>query len=302
MSRLINNKTITRTAIAAIMAAFCLGTLNATIVKAGLTGLLGSVSPVPATAQDAFGTCVQSDGKLAVNAAIRGVKERLEALIRENAVPYGMEDVISGKGTGMPSADEIDGMSDAEKMALAMKLQKDMGFGGTLKVRDTQAWGQCIKLNNELAAMASDMTTTNRLADLHKRVNAEHDAIFAETEASLKTCPLQSTGEMSVRDPKCVKAKKLAGADRHIAVATRELAELRGILAAQTARVKPLVARADALIARVKHGEGMDNQTRTPYNQMQGLALQQIMIIQVYAMESYTSAAQWVAGKKLITE
>jgi hypothetical protein len=211
-----------------------------------------------------------------------------------------MEGMISKKGKNVPSKEEIDRMSDAEKMAMAMKLQKEMGFGGPLQVKDTAAFADCIKLNNELAKLGGDLSVAARIGDIHKRHGDTHDKIDADTSAAIKTCPEISTGEMSARDEKCVKAKELAGADRHIAEANNELADLRNVLAAHAARLRPMVNRADALLARVKFGAGMDNQSLTVYNQMQGQVLAQIMILQGYIMEAYTDAAEWVQKKKNI--
>ncbi|MCU0849417.1 MAG: hypothetical protein MUD12_16160, partial [Spirochaetes bacterium] len=246
----------------AVSAACCLlaASVQATIVKTSLTGLLGKLTPVPASAQDAYGKCVKTgESQIKVKPAIESIGKQIEDMMKESAIPYGMENLKSMKNMknakvpkGVPTEDEFNNMSQEEKIAAAMKISKEMGYGPGLQDRpsgkNTEAWGKCIKLANEFTSLATDTSLATRVGEASRREEDAHKKIDEETSAACNSCPVLTSGESSAPDPKCVKAKKLAGADKHIAAANAYLKQLKEILAWHTGRVKPLIVQAEQLL------------------------------------------------------
>ncbi len=217
-----------------VIAVFCIiAPAHATIVKTNHSSLLTNVTIAPSTAQEAFSKCVKDkEGKIKVIPAIEKISTQLETFIKENSVPYGMENMNTGKTPqNMPSKEEIKKMTREEKIAFAMKMQSQMNMSPAPK--NTEAWAKCIDLNNKFAALSSNDPFFTMLSELEQKYDMEHNKINTETEASLKTCPLITGGEMSAPDPKCIKAKKLAGVEKHITLSGKQLGELRTILAGQ---------------------------------------------------------------------
>lgn len=267
---------------------------NATIVKTKLGTQLDKVTPVPATAAQAYAKCTIDGGSMKAGPSIEKVTKELEALIKQSAVPYGMDDM---KNMSEDEVNKIDTMSKEQKIAMAMKMAGTM-MGGASQVKDTKLWGETIKLNNELAALGTNDTFTKQLTEATQKADAAHEKITEETTAAIKTCPNISTGEMSGPDPACVKAKKLAGADKHITAEAKRLADIKAVLTGQIARIKPLIARGDQILEKGIYGEALDPQSKTITSQMQGLALNQIMLIQIQAESAYVEAAKWIQAKK----
>lgn len=288
--------------ILAVIVLFVVAGSDAKIVKANHTDLLGKLTAVPLSAQDAFSKCIkEKEGSLKVNSSIKSVSDQLEAYIKENAVPY----ITGPAGQGhvpqnMPTKEQMRKMSQKEKIEFAMKMQSQMNTNTTPK--NTAAWSKCIELNNKFTELSINDPLRNKLMEFEMKYSPEHDKITEETEASVKTCPVLSTGESSTPDEKCVKAKKLAGIDRQIVVTAKELGELRNILATYTNRIKGLLAELDQLMNEVKFGDAVDDdQSKTMLNQAQGLALQQLIQIQAVVQSAYTKAADWIVQKQNIS-
>ncbi len=264
-------KPFVRTALAALMAAFCIVPLHATIVKTRLAIILKSVTPVPVTARDAHARCDRTDGNLAVIASIQSIRNKLDVLRRAIDEPYPSDDA----GAKAPGALE----------------QK------------------CIRLIGEIEALSARIDIAKKALDLETRYKAKHEKIRTDYETAIKSCPTsrQDTGSLASPDTTgkpdkgCARLKKSAAADRHIEAATRRLGELRNILSAYTAQLKPLVIRADALLEQAKYGDLMDIQRRARFMTLQSTVLRQIIAVQETTMRSITDAARWVEEKRNIT-
>jgi hypothetical protein len=276
---------------------------HATIVKTSHSNLLANATAAPSTTQEAYNKCVKDkEGEIRVNPSIEKISTQLEAFIKENSVPYGMENMNAGNiPQNMPTKEEIKKMTREEKMALVMKMQSQMNINTPPK--NTGAWAKCIDLNNKFADLFSNDPLLTKISELDERYSVEHNNVNAETEAAVKTCPILSTGESSAPDFKCVKSKKLAGVEKHISVTSQQLGELRTILANHTNRIKGLITQLDQLMDEVKYGDGVDDvQSKTMLNQVQGLALQQIYQIQKFAQDTYIKSAEWIVEKQKIAD
>ncbi|MFH0976218.1 MAG: hypothetical protein V1874_10600 [Spirochaetota bacterium] len=294
---------ITSLCVIAIIILFSTTGANATIVKTSHSKLLGNLTVVPATAREAYSKCIkEGNGELKVNTAIKKISDQLEAFIKENAVPYSMGPMMKGEAPkNMPSKEQMRKMTQQEKIDFAMKMQSQMNTNTAPK--NTVAWAKCIELNNKFAELFSNDPLSTKLMSLEMRFSPEHDKINADTDAAVKTCPVISTGESSAPDEKCVKSKKLAGADKQIALTAKELGELRTILKGHADRIKGLITELDQLMSDVQFGDGVDDeQSKTMLNQVQGLAFQQLMQLQSYAQNAYTKAAKWIAEREKINE
>lgn len=263
-------KPFVRAVLAALVAAFCIVPLHATIVKTRLAIILKSVTPVPVTARDAHARCARTDGNLAVIASIRSVRNKLDVLRRAVDEPYPPDDT----GAKAPGALE----------------QK------------------CIRLIGEIEALSARIDIAKKTLDIETRYNAKHESIRADYETALKSCPTsrQDSGSLASPDTTgepdkgCARLKRSAAADRHIEAATRKLGEIRNILSVYTAQLKPLVIRADALLAQAKYGDLMAIQRRARFMTLQSTVLGQIIAVQETAIHSITDAARWVEEKRKI--
>ena len=287
----------------AILVFCCFSGADAKIVKVNHSDLLAGLTPVPASSQEAFSKCVMDkENALNVNSSVKSVTDKLDAFLKENVIPY-----MSAPGSqanmpqNMPTKEQIKKMTREEKIALAMKMQAEMNNPPAPK--NTAAWAKTIELNNKFTELFSKDPLTNKLMDVEMRYNPQHDRINDETNASVDKCPVLSSGEMSAPDEKCVKAKKLAGVDKHIALAAKELGELRTLLAWHTGRIKDLLVELDQLMKEVNYGDAEDDeQSKTMLNQVQGLALQQLSQMQGVSQNAYINAAQWIVEKQRINE
>ena len=301
----------------AVLAAFLLlaASVHATIVKTNLTALFGKLTPVPVSAQDALGKCVKTgESQIKVKPAIESIGKQIEEMMKESAIPYGMENLKSMKNMknakvpkGVPTEDEFNNMSQDEKIAAAMKISKEMGYGPGLQnktpQKNTEAWGNSIKLANEFTSLATDTSLDTRVGEASRREDDAHRKIEDETLAACKSCPTVIRGELSEPDPKCVRAKVLAGADRHIAAANAYLKELKEILAWHAGRVKPLIVRAEQLLSQAKYGDALeDNQSKTILGQIQGQAFAQMKRLQSYSEDAHERAAKWIVNKQSIVK
>lgn len=266
---------------------------HAVIAKTKLESLLDNVTSIPATAAQAFAQCSVDEGAVKAGPAMEKITTELERLIKQTAVPYGMDD---GKTISEGDAKSIKAMSKQDKIAMAMKMAAQMG-GAPMKVADTQLWGDCIALTNELAALGGDLSFHTKLGEAEKESDAVHDAIHRETAAAVKTCPWTSSGEMSAQDPACIKARNVAGADNHIEAEIKTLATIKAVLAERVARIKPLLVRGDQLLEKSRFGESVDAQSKTIISQMQGQAINQILLIQTQAQNACVEAAKWIQAR-----
>jgi hypothetical protein len=286
-----------------IIVLFAITDVNAAIVKTNHSDLLVKLTSAPSTAQEAFSKCIkEKEGSLKLNSSIKTISDQLEALIKENSVPYITGPAMQGNAPqNMPTKEQLKKMTQQEKVEFAMKMQSQMNTNTAPK--NTAAWAKCIELNNKFTELFSNDPLSTKLMEFEMRYSPEHDKIAEETDASLKTCPILSTGESSAPDEKCIKAKKHAGIEKQIAISAKELGELRAILAAHSNRIKGLLGELDQLMNDVMFGDRVDDeQSKTMLSQVQGLAFQQLMQIQASAQNAYTKAAEWIVKKQNINE
>lgn len=418
MRNRILDKAVLQTALVALMMAFVIGPLHATIIKTEMATLLKSVTPVPKTAQVAHSRCAKNDGNLAVIGSIQAFKDKLDEYKRINDEPYPTDDsgtmtsddsgesAVDGTTpgsadpslldpTGQTSAMDSTTGTDKKTASEKIKSRKDLlqkKIDTTKKrinaINEKRANAvslleqKCNRLIAELEALATGMKIDTKVSALNSRFKTKHDQINADTETAKKTCPAgaqgteqssitdkqtgddgsslaktleekssgnegsslagqlrqkmsdrkkisgrdrksiaehkerisrtddtagSDTGSLSatdtpiVPDGTCVKRKESAAAERHITAANGSLGELGKIMTVYSIQLKPLVIRADVLLAQVKYGDLVDIKKRAPFNTLQGLVLQHIMLLQTTAMDACVREANWVEKKRNIS-
>ncbi|MBN1531774.1 MAG: hypothetical protein JXA20_03845 [Spirochaetes bacterium] len=274
------------------------------IVNTSIAGHAGRIQAIPQTAAAAHRFCVRGPKGLEVNSAIKSLGEELEKLTKDIAIPYGMEEATAMKGKVNPEELEakIQGMTMEQKMAFAMQMQQQMGYGATtVNQRQAPLIAQCLELNNEAISLNNATKSIERITALKTKYAKTHDDIDKATELSIKACPVLSSGESSETDPACIRAKRLAGADRHIQEANREIKEYAAIYADYSAKLKRLATRVDTLMAKAQYGRAISGTAyKEQFRTLQALTMAKV--IEFYSMSrgAIEDTAKWIEQKDVI--
>jgi hypothetical protein len=274
----------------------------ATIVNTSLAGYIGKIQPIPQSAAAAHRLCVRGDKGLEIGRAMEALGEELEKLTTDMAVPYGMESVESMKDQygSEDMQSKLEGMTVEQKMAFGMQLQQQMGYGAsTANQSQAPLIAECVKLNNEAVNFNSRLKSTERTAAIRTKYDTIHSNIDKATDAAVASCPaLPSSGE---KDPGCIRAKRLAGIDKQIQEADKEVKEYAAIYADCSAKLKQLATKVDVLMAKAQYGKDVSGTAyKEQFRSLQTLTVTKVM--ELYGMSAgiIVDTAKWIEQKDSI--
>jgi hypothetical protein len=293
--------------------------LAQTPVKFDLMKVLANIPAPPATVKDAFARVLteESDGVIKCSAArlFAGVESDLSKVDEmyksqpkpdASTVVPGMSPEMAQKAQDPEFKKRMKKMSKEEKMKMAMEM---MGSGTpaapVLEIEPPaveSAKAERMKLNmDELkefqqAADEQQKETQQAIED-----GKAHTAIDAWTEAEIEKLPLLSSGEMSYRDPANVKAIRLKGADKHIALADMQIPRMAktwqdAVMHLKT-RFTPFYAK---LIAADYASEAKNYSTKKILADAQIAVFTRVGALAKQSRNIHEEAASWLAARKNI--
>jgi len=155
--------------------------------------------------------------------------------------------------------------------------------------------------SSEGAEFQKGVDEHNQQMRLATEYATSHADVVKWIDAEIEKLPLLSSGEMSYRDPAKVKAVRLKGADRHIALADKHLPQVikswQEGLASITSRFSAFY---DNLIAADYASEAKNYATKKALADAQIMVLARVGAAAKMSRDAYEEAASWAAKRKMI--
>jgi hypothetical protein len=281
-------------------------------IKTDLLPFFEKVVPPPITAKyafektysktDEYGNIVCDSDKL-----FKPLKDQLEMFIKEiNA---------STLQDNMPSQDQMDmakqmqdpkfrekikNMSKEEKMKWAMEMAKNNMPKATVETPEVvKAFKDASELTQATSNDVQKISSTYQIEIEHqKMLEQKHKEIDDWEIAEIDKLPNFSTGEMSYKDPKSVKAVKLKASDKHIAVVDEELKSIDTTWANLKTKYKTRCSPFNESLAKCRYGE--DAKTKgwiQVFANAQQLIINNVIDLLTQSQKSFNDAAPYYTRK-----
>ena len=284
------------------------------MVKVNFVGLYDKVPPPPASAREAYARCEHAPDHYEVVTAAKFYepwKTKTDQYNRQ------LEEV--GKKLQQPMTDKMKSvdpdevqkkmatMTQAEKIAYAMELNKKMGLSGrTMVMEPPPVLAALEEFQNVTASIAGDMQTAGhehaaqaKLQEEHKK---KHEEIETWTRAEEAKLPRVSGGEMDWPEPKAFHALMLKSADKLVALDNEYLAAAARRYRDELAKAKKRFSTLQQKLAAISYGQDAKNaESKTTCNSAEGMTLGPVGALVGLSLEATEHAARsW--GRKLRVE
>ncbi len=195
-------------------------------VKMNLLAYFDKVPVPPLTSKEAHAKCECNDpnntGACKADGMFKAIEEEMIKIQTDISSPAGTTQGDLIKKMQDPAFQkEMEKMSDAEKMNLAMRMQQSMTPKpmGPEPATVMKALEEFSKLNE---AEANSMSKAGEMVQATQKreqeLDAKHKAIDQWQEAEIKKLPIKNYGEMSAPDPKDVYTVTMNAWHKHISV------------------------------------------------------------------------------------
>ncbi|WP_020651101.1 hypothetical protein [Solimonas variicoloris] len=239
----------------------------------------------------------------------QAIEARMQAAAAEGQVAaQGMhQDLNAAAGEDVTSEafqEKFEKMSDAEKMALAMKMnsqmQKSMGssyagganFAGQEPPAVQAATRAYLNYQQQVVAQAQDAVANAQLIAGLERAHRELDQRLSREAAACV-----ASGDAAQALP-CLRAKTAACWDQHAALGAQQLTQLQGTYQQQLARSRKAAAEADRVLAPAQYGGAARSYTgRSQLYGYQSQILGEVDGLAKLSQAAWQYGGGWVAGK-----
>lgn len=280
-------------------------------VKKDIMSIIDNCARPPATVHEAFMKTVSKgkDGEVTcdpgrlfepVKLEIKSVEAEYVSQAKNS--PPGMQSDEMKKMADPELKKKMKSMTKEEKIKMAMEMMKSAPGAGAMEADPPQirdALNEWQKINNgmpeEVERSAAEQREEIRIAeDNHKA----HDEIRAWEEHEIRKLPQISSGEMSAPDPLLLKALNLKAADKHIALAEKQLREAGKRWNASAERIKSRYTPFYKKLVAADYASASRNfSARKVLSDAQMLILKDIASQVERSQKAYGEAALWQKHK-----
>jgi hypothetical protein len=276
--------------------------------------LLPRIPPPPATVKAAFAsvTVEEGTGSTRCSAAklFESVEEdlnKIEQMFKsqkpstEGALPPGVSPEMMKKAQDPEFKKKMKSMSREEKMKMAMEMMGSGTPGATVPLEEPPAVKSALDERMKLAAgeteefqrrVKEQQEEGQAVADYSKG----HADIGNWTSGEIDKLPSLSSGEMSYHDPAKMKAIRLKGADKHIALADRRLIQISKSWEAELKRVKARFSLfSEKLVAANFAAEAKNFSTKKLLADQQIIVAERVAALAKISRAAFEEAASWQA-------
>jgi hypothetical protein len=277
---------------------------SSSMIKLDLNAQLENIMRPPKTAPDAYNMNGAIEKQ---NADMKKLTKELDETSRKDMSesPLGKDPEKKSKKMKKYSDPEmkkkIKNMSDEEKMALGMKMSREMGLmdSGQESPQVTQALADIARLNNDLLQMSrEDVNNINKMQGIDDRFKSK----YRDTSEAKEKCPKvqigKSEGSDTVPDPKCVHQKTLEILNHNIQVEAGRLNEYQGVWSGYKAKIKPIIVQLNNKLASIKYGADIkDSNNKLQVDTAQTTALRAIALLLNITETAQKPASGLIADK-----
>ncbi len=283
--------------------------------KVNFVELYGQVPAPPADAREAYARCElpRDSHSLAVDPAkyyqpmaekFEGLSKKLEGISLQLSKPEA--DKMADKMKGMDAKEmqkKMQSMSQAEKVKFAMEMSQQMGLGQKAltpepaRVNDAlQEYSSATgEMSKDIQNAGEQMQTQAKMQEDHEKKHKDVEDWRITEEAKI---PLLSSGEMSYREPKALRALMLKTADKHVAVENEHLKNVRAAYQAELDKWKKRYTPLQQKMIAINYGNDARNvETKKILVGGDGLMLGVVGNLLGISKDATKSAADWYARK-----
>jgi hypothetical protein len=222
----------------------------------------------------------------------------------EKSLPPGVSPGMMQKAKDPEMKKKMKGMSKEEKMKMAMEMMGSMPAPSVQPESPAvrAALEEWQKIYNSLGQGVTTPTAEQQKDNEEAIADEKAHADVSDWERrEVDKLPMYSSGEMSAHDPAQVKAVRLKGADKHIALANTWLHGMQKRWESAAAKVRAKYARFQEKLAAARYAEESKNySTRKILSDAQLIMMKDVARIAGQSRDAWEKSASWGAQKVLI--
>lgn len=288
-------------------------------VKRDLMQILEKVPPPPANSREAYAklTFDESSGSFkcsaarlfeSADAALKDVEDAYKAQAKSGNAPLppGVSPDMAKQMQDPEMKKKMKGMSKEEKMKMAMEM---MG-SATVPVQEADPppvqaalaeWQKVYNgLQSEFERGSAEQQEETRIREANTKA---HSDINVWEDAEIAKLPRISSGEMSAPDPAKVKVVKLKAVDRHIALADKQLIQLKQSWSASLSRTKSQFTLFHQKLVAADYASASKNfSTLKVLSDGQMMIFNSITFLVQHSRAAYEESGRWLALRKTIEQ